>query len=293
MEGAPGCGKTLMARVGVAEVSRISGKQSRFGVVKPGEWEDPFVGVTQANIRGAFRALREAADDTGFAVLFLDEIESVGRIRGSAVGHHSDKFLAALLAELDGFADRSDVAVIAATNRKGLCDPALLERFDTHIHVGRPDMRGAREILDIHLHGSAPYSPNGDAAPATRQEMIEHAISRLFSPNAENEICVIRFRDGKSRTVTARELVSGRLIQQICQAAQKSAFLRDVTCGEPGLRLEDMEEAVSGALERLSTTLDRQNAHHYLADLPQDVDVVAVEPVVRRTRQRHRFLNAC
>lgn len=290
LEGAPGCGKTLMARVGVAQVSRISGRRSRFGVVKPAEWENPYVGATQGNIRNTFKALHEAADEAGFAVLFLDEIEAVGRIRGSAVGHHSDKFLAALLAELDGFADRNNVAVIGATNRKSLCDPALLERFETHIHVGRPDMRGATEIFGIHLHASVPYSPNGDSASATRRELIDRAVSRLYSPNADNDLCTLRFRDGKSRVVKARELASGRLIQQICHAAKRSAFLRDVRSGECGLCVEDIDSAVADALERLSTTLDLHNAHAYLADLPQDVAVVAVDPARRLVTRRHHYI---
>ena len=143
MVGPPGCGKTLMARVAAAEITRIGGRRCRFGVVKPASWESPYVGETQQNIANCFKALREAAAD-GFAVLFLDEVEAVGRIRGGAVGHHADKFLAALLAELDGFSERQNVAIIAATDRKDLVDPALLERLsDVEVAVTRPDLRGA------------------------------------------------------------------------------------------------------------------------------------------------------
>jgi SpoVK/Ycf46/Vps4 family AAA+-type ATPase len=229
----------------------------------------------------------------GFAVLFLDEIEAVGRIRGSAVGHHSDKFLAALLAELDGFTDRGGVAIIAATNRKDMVDPALLERLsDVEIHVSRPDMRGARAIFQIHLPESLPYSPNGASAEDTRLEIIETAVSRFYSPNAENELCILRFRDGKTRTVTARELASGRIFEQICRAARQAAFLRDVRGGEPGLRVADIENAVSHAMKRLASTLSLRNVHAYLSDLPQDVDVVSVEPVVRKVSRPHRYLHA-
>src|SRR5262249_7781385 len=126
MVGPPGCAKTLMARVGAAEVTRLGGRRCRFAVVKPAEWESPYVGETEANIRNCFRALREEAD--GSVVLFLDEIESVGRTRGGMVSHHADRFLAALLAEIDGFAEHASIAIIAATNRKDLVDPALLER---------------------------------------------------------------------------------------------------------------------------------------------------------------------
>ena len=224
MVGPPGCGKTLIARVVCAEITRTSGKQCRFAVVKPAEWLDPYVGVTEQNIRRTFRALGEAAREFGMAVLFLDEIESIGRIRGSAAGHHSDRFLGALLAEIDGFDSRGDVAIMAATNRKDLCDPGLLSRFDVEFLVNRPDMRGAREIFAIHLPPSMPFSPNGDAAQDTRAELIDRAVSGLYSPNAENEVAVIKFRDGKTRTVTAGDLMSGRTIEQVCRAARQAAF---------------------------------------------------------------------
>ena len=159
MVGPPGCGKTLMARVAVSEIGRLTGKKCRFAVVKPAEWESPWVGQTQENIRQCFQSLREVGED-GYAVLFMDEIESIGRIRGGAVSQHSDKFLAALLAELDGFADRKNVAIICATNRKDLLDSALYERLsDLEINVGRPDMKGARAIFQIHLPESVPFHP--------------------------------------------------------------------------------------------------------------------------------------
>jgi len=291
MVGPPGCGKTLMARVAAAEISRTSGKKCRFAVVKPGEWEDPYVGVTQRNIRSCFEALREAADE-GYAVLFLDEIETIGRIRGSGGGMHADKFLGALLSEVDGFSGKTGVAIIAATNRKDLVDPALLQRLSgIEVQVDRPDIRGAREIFQIHLADSLPYNANGTGSADPRKEMINHAVSQLYAPNAQNELCTLRFRDGKTRTVSARELTSGRIIEQICRDTRRTAFQRHVDGGEPGLQVDDMVEAVSTALQRLSTTLTPHNAHAYLFDLPQDVDVVAVEPMTRPAGRTHRYLN--
>jgi hypothetical protein len=287
--GPPGCGKTLITRFAVAEVARLSGQRCRFAVVKPAEWESPYVGETQQNIRHCFQALREAAHD-GFAVLFLDEVEAVGRVRGDVVGHHSDKFLAALLAELDGFTDRAGIAIVAATNRKDLVDPALMERLsDVEIPINRPDRRAAEAIFAIHLPESLPYSPNGAAAPATRQELIETAVARLYSPNAENELCVLRFRDGKTRTVVARELASGRLFSQVARAGRQAAFLREVRGGTPGLQVADIEDAVADAIERLRSTLTVHNVHAYLSDLPQDVDVVSVEPIVRKLKRPRQY----
>ncbi len=291
MIGPPGCGKTLLARVAAAEIARISGKKCRFAVVKPGQWEDPYVGVTQRNIRDCFEALREAAQD-GFAVLFLDEIETVGRLRGASANLHGDKFLGALLAELDGFAGRESVAIIAASNRKDLVDPALLQRLSgIEIAVSRPDRRGAKEIFGIHLNPSIPYNPDGEAAVETREEIIDRGVSQLYSPNGENELCTLRFRDGMTRVVAARELASGRVIEQICRDARRSAFQRHVDGGEQGLTVDDMSEAVSAAIERMATTLTPGNAHSYLFDLPQDVDVVAVDAAARPAGRSHRYLH--
>lgn len=290
MIGPPGCGKTLLARIAVAEIARVSGTRCRFAVVKPAEWEDPYVGVTQQNIRNCFKALYRAAED-GYAVLFLDEVESIGRIRGTSYGHHSDKFLDALLAEIDGFADRSRVAIIAATNRKDLMDPALVERLsDVEIHVRRPDMRGAQSIFGIHLPPTLPYAANGVPAEGVRQEIVDRAIALLYGPNEANELCTLRLRDGKTRTVAARELASGRCIEQICRAARRTAFLRDMHSGDSGIRVSDIEEAVSETLERMASTLTTHNARVYLPDLPQDIDVVSVEPIRRRIARPGKYL---
>lgn len=291
MVGPPGCGKTLMARVAAYELARSSGTACRFGVVKPSEWEDPFVGVTQRKMRECFKALGDAAQE-GFAVLFLDEIEAIGRTRGDWAMPHSDRFLASLLVELDGFQETKNIAIIAATNRKDLLDPALLERLSsTEIRVNRPNRDGAKAIFEIHLPETLPFCPDGRAARATRNEIIDLAVSRFFAPNNDNAICSLQLRDGKQRTVFANELASGRLFQQVCKSACRSAFSREVSGGKGGVTLADMREALDQAIERLSTTLSPRNAHSYLADLPQDVPVVSAEPVVRRAKQAYQYLN--
>jgi hypothetical protein len=284
--GPPGCGKTLSARVAAAEVSRSSGKPVRFSVVKPAEWESPWVGETQHNIRRAFQAWRDSVErEHGMVVVFLDEVEAIGRTRGHVVGYHQDKFLAALLTELDGFQGREGIAIISATNRKDLIDPALLERLsDIEIQIPRPTMSAARAILGVHLPDSLPYSE-------PRDELIETAVSQWYAPNGQNTLCTLRFRDGKTRTVSAHELASGRAFEQICRTVRRAAFLRDLQGDAPGLRRIDIEHAVSQAMERLATTLTRNNVHTYLADLPQDVDVVSVDPIVRKVNRPQRYLN--
>lgn len=291
MIGPPGCGKTLLARVGSAEVGRIGGKQVKFFIVKPAEWESMWVGETQANIRRCFDALRKHAE-TGYCVLFLDEVESVGRVRGSSMaGNHNDKFLAALLAEIDGFRANQNTVIISATNRKDMLDQALAERLsDVELHVRRPDLRSARDIFGIHLPASLPFSPNGDLAAKTRQQVIDIAVSRLYSPNAENQVATVKFRDSTVRTVAARELLSGRVMEQICTAAKQAAYYRALDGEEAGIQARDMDDAVDQAMTKMSTMLSRVNVRSYLDDLPQDVEVVSVTPVVRKVPRPSRFV---
>ncbi|MEQ2007409.1 MAG: hypothetical protein ABMA26_11480 [Limisphaerales bacterium] len=167
-----------------------------------------------------------------------------------------------------------------AMETPGLRDPTGMTTMPGFGPMGAPGLPGT----------TLPFSPNGDQAPRTREALIETAVSRLFTPNGDNKLALIRFTDGKQREIHARELVSGRLIEQICKAARMRAFQRDVNRGDPGLRIADMEEAADEAIQRLRTTLTRENAHHHLADLPQDVQILAVDAVQPRVAQPRRYL---
>lgn len=291
--GPPGTGKTLMVKVAANELSREHGLKCRFAVVKPGSWNSPWFGEAEANVRREFEALNRLADEEGtIVVVYLDELESTARHRGSGIGHAEDKVTAALLAELDGFRERSNVVIVSSTNRKDLIDAALLERLSsTELLVGRPTATGARAIFDVHLPVTLPFSPNGPSAQDTRREIIDVAVSRLYAPNGDAKVSLIKFSDGKQRTVTARELVSGRLIAQVCRNACELAFERDVTTGVSGVSVRHMETALDETIERLRTTLSRVNAGNSLPDLPQDTQVVAVDPIRPATRRTGHYLN--
>lgn len=291
--GKPGCGKTLLVRVGVSELARRSGRTAKFFVVKPSEWENPYVGMTEANIRALFANLRSAAEDGSLVVLFLDEVDSIGRVRGNTLQPHSDRALNAVLAELDGFTGREGIAVIATTNRKDLIDSALLQRLTDHeIHVKPPDANGARAIFNIYLKPTLPYSPNGPVASATRQEIIETAIARIYHPNSQYaQLLSVKFRDGKSRIIAARDFACGRLFSQICAAAKLSAHQRDLNEGQRGLTVFDMEEAIAAAMERLASNVTIHNVRNQLPELPTEVDVIQVEPLLRKVARPHKYLN--
>jgi hypothetical protein len=288
LEGPPGTGKTLITRVVAAEIGRRSGKRCRLAVVNPGAWESPWVGETEANMRAVFRTLREAAEPDGLAILFFDEVESVARARGGMASQIHDKFLGALLAELDGFGRRGNIAVVAATNRKDLLDPAFRSRMADEITVGRPDRREARGIFGVHLAETLPF-----AVGTTRTAMIEAALTRLYAPNAEAPLCQLQFRDGTRRAVFARELLSGRLIERICVRARELAFAAEATREEAaGICEDDLLCAVEEAVQRLATTLSARNARSHLMELPEDLDVVRVEPTPRPVTRSHRYVQA-
>lgn len=288
--GPPGCGKTLLAKYCASEIQRLTGRECHLTIVKPAEWESMYVGETQNNIRRTFEAMRAAANG-GFTLLFLDEVESIGRIRGRHYSAYDDKFLASLLAELDGFQSRGDVAVVAASNRKDMIDPALLERLsDVEIAVARPDTRAARAIFSIHLPESLPFAAQNGGASALRTRMIEGAVSRIYAPNGHGPLCTVKFRDGSAREVGPRDLASGRTIEQICRAARQRAFRRACTGGARGLHEEDMHAAVEDTLQRLATALTPHSVRSYVDTLPQDGDVVAVNPAAGRIARKHTYL---
>ncbi len=292
LSGPPGCGKTLMVRTVAAELQRLTGRSCKIAVVSPGEFETPWVGETERNIRACFEMLKKEAGDD-LAVLVLDEIESVGRIRGGFASHLQDKFLNALLTALDGFSDRGNVALVCCTNRTDLLDPALLERIsDVDIEVPRPSQAGARAIFEVHLREGLPYDDSTGEVAEVRAEMIDAAVSTLYAPNAENQLCTVHFRDGSKQRVVAREVLSGRVIAQICRAARDAAFLRHRRGGTPGLQTGDLDLAVAATLSRLRSTLTVHNIAAHLDGLPPELDVVRVEQTVPRVERPTRYLHA-
>ncbi len=143
--GPPGTGKTLLARAVAGEAG------VPFFSINASEFVEMFVGVGASRVRDLFRQAKEAAP----AIVFIDELDAVGRRRGAGVGTGSDEreqTLNQLLGELDGFDPHSEVILLAATNRPDVLDPALLRpgRFDRRVVVGLPDRKGREGILRIH-----------------------------------------------------------------------------------------------------------------------------------------------
>ncbi len=146
--GPPGTGKTLLARAVAGEAG------VPFFTISGSDFVEMFVGVGAARVRDLFEQAKESAP----AIVFIDEIDAVGRHRGAGLGGGHDEreqTLNQLLVEMDGFDQRSTVILMAATNRPDILDPALLRpgRFDRQVVIDRPDLEGRKAILQVHARG--------------------------------------------------------------------------------------------------------------------------------------------
>ena len=144
--GPPGTGKTLLAKAVAGEAG------VQFLSISGSDFVELYVGVGASRVRDLFEEAKKVAP----AVVFIDEIDAVGRQRGAGLGGGHDEreqTLNQLLVEMDGFSANEGVVVLAATNRADILDPALLRpgRFDRQVYVGRPDIKGREEILRIHI----------------------------------------------------------------------------------------------------------------------------------------------
>ena len=154
MVGSPGTGKTLLAKA-------VSGEAKvPFFSISGSDFVEMFVGIGASRVRDMFAQAKKCSP----CIVFIDEIDAVGRHRGAGLGNGNDEreqTLNQLLVEMDGFADNQGIIVVAATNRPDVLDPALLRpgRFDRQINVPIPDINGREEILQVHIK-KVPISPD-------------------------------------------------------------------------------------------------------------------------------------
>ena len=187
--GPPGTGKTLLARAVAGEAG------VPFYSISGSDFVEMFVGVGASRVRDLFQQAKENAP----AIVFIDEIDAVGRHRGAGLGGGHDEreqTLNQMLVEMDGFDVTGGVILIAATNRPDILDPALLRpgRFDRQIAVERPDLNGRAAILAVHAKGK-PMDPSVDLLAVARRTP---GFTGADLANVLNEAALLTAREGKS-----------------------------------------------------------------------------------------------
>ena len=248
--GPPGTGKTLLARAvaGEANVAFLS--------ISGSDFVELYVGVGASRVRDLFEQAKRVAP----AIVFIDEIDAVGRQRGAGLGGGHDEreqTLNQLLVEMDGFSANEGVIVIAATNRKDILDPALLRpgRFDRQIYVGAPDWRGRLAILQVHAR-KKPLADNVDL-PAVAKATAGFTGADLA--NLLNEGVLLAARRGKA-AISQQDLETA-MIKVIAGPEKKSRVVSHA---------EKMLTAVHEAGHAICMyCLDSQDPVHLITIIPR------------------------
>ncbi len=246
LTGPPGTGKTLLARAVAGEA------QANFFSLSGSEFVESLVGVGAARVRDLFRQAREAAP----AIIFIDELDAVGRQRGAGMGQGNDEreqTLNQILVEMDGFGAESGVVIMAATNRPDILDSALLRpgRFDRQVVVNVPDVHGRAEILGLHASKS-PISPHADLMRIAQQTP---GFTGADLANIINEAALLTVRAGNQ--LIEQEELEEAIDRVLSGPARKSHVLsRDevwrIAVHESGHAIVARAIGNSAALQKLS-----------------------------------------
>lgn len=247
--GAPGCGKTLIAKAvanslakQVAEKTGGDGK-AYFLNIKGPELLNKYVGETERHIRLVFQRAREKASEGMPVIVFFDEMESLFRIRGSGVSSDVENTIVPqLLAEIDGVEGLENVIVIGASNREDMIDPAILRpgRLDVKIKIERPDAEAASDIFAKYLVSTLPiHTDERDV-----EHMILDVVRRMYSDDEANKFLEVTYAKGETEVLYFKDFASGAMVENIVARAKRIAIKEQLATGTRGIRTDHLLVAV-------------------------------------------------
>ena len=260
--GSPGTGKTLLARA-------IAGEAGvPFFTISGSDFVEMFVGVGASRVRDMFEQAKKSAP----CIVFIDEIDAVGRHRGAGLGNGNDEreqTLNQLLVEMDGFEANEGIIIIAATNRPDVLDPALLRpgRFDRQVVVPRPDIEGRVKIVEVHMK-KVPLAPDVDPRVIARGTP---GFSGADLANLVNEAALLAARKGK-RLVAMSEFEEAK--DKVMMGAERRSMVmtddekRMTAYHEAGHAIVSIHEAASDPIHK-ATIIPRGRALGMVMRLPE------------------------
>jgi cell division protease FtsH len=260
--GPPGTGKTLLARA-------IAGEANvPFFNISGSDFVEMFVGVGASRVRDMFEQGKKAAP----CIIFIDEIDAVGRSRGAGLGGGNDEreqTLNQLLVEMDGFDANEGIIIVAATNRPDVLDPALLRpgRFDRQVVVGRPDIEGREKILAVHMR-KVPLAPDVNARTIARGTP---GFSGADLANLVNEAALLAARRAK-RMVSMRDFEDAK--DKVLMGVERKSMVmtedekKMTAYHEAGHAVVSMHEAASDPIHK-ATIIPRGRALGMVMRLPE------------------------
>ncbi len=261
--GPPGCGKTLLAKAVAGEAG------VPFFSISGSDFVEMFVGVGAGRVRDMFRIAKQNAP----CLVFIDEIDAVGRQRGAGLGGGNDEreqTLNQLLVEMDGFNDNSGIIVIAATNRDDVLDPALLRagRFDRKITVSLPDRKGREEIFKVHSRGKT-IGDDVDFAALSRRTV---GFSGADIENIMNEAAILAIRKG--RNAISIDDIDEAIDRRIAGPAKTSRALNDherkiIAFHEAGHAIIGIKNPHSDKVQKI-TIIPRGNTGGHVRMTPEE-----------------------
>jgi cell division protease FtsH len=280
--GPPGCGKTLLAKAVAGEAS------VPFFSISGSDFVEMFVGVGAARVRDLFEQAKKSAKVEGKgAIIFMDEIDAVGRQRFAGIGGGHDEreqTLNALLVEMDGFSTKIGVILIAATNRPDVLDPALLRpgRFDRQIVIDRPDINGRKDILKVHSK-DVKMDKDADLSSIAKQTP---GFSGADLANLINEAALLAARRNKE-FVTLNELQES--IERVMAGPQRKSRViskkekRIVAYHESGHALLRLLMPSAEELHKVSIIPRGTSALGYTMELPiEDRYIISKTEIINR-----------
>lgn len=315
--GPPGCGKTLIGQAAAASLSKLVGEsiqatagakgdkppvtRGAFLHIKGPEILNMWLGESERMVRDLFAQARARRKEGALPFIFIDEAESVlGTRRASRSFNISSTLVPMFCSEMDGIESLHDVVIILASNRPDLIDPAVLRpgRIDRKIKVSRPNRESAAAILNVYLTDDLPLDRQwvdqhgGDRKKASA-DLVEHALSAVFSRNDENRLLSIRLRSGQNKVLYRSDLISGAILASIVQRAKEQAIERVIAAGgsdQGGMTLDDLVNSVHAEFREGEMLPPDDAAEEWLKLLDHHPEQVVGVSSFRRGRQAEEKL---